>query len=222
MLEVDSIDVSIGPVAILRGVSISVPTGAMVGIGAGKTTLMRSVMGLARLRAGNITFDGADLGATPAHGRTRLGIGFAPEDRRLVPDLTVEENLLLPCWALGTADAETRLALAYTLIPEAREFSARRAVQLSGGQQKLVAIGRALMTGTSLLLLDEPFEGVAPALSKRIAEVVSALRPQGLSIVLSGADLQHAGSGLDRVYRIDRGQIVGIQRQQRRPGAAWN
>ena len=97
----------------------------------------------------------------------------------------------------------------YGLIPEAREFAPRRALQLSGGQQKLVAIGRALMTGTTLLLLDEPFEGVAPALSKRIAEVVSALRPQGLSIVLSGADLQHAGSGLDRVYRIDRGQIVG-------------
>jgi branched-chain amino acid transport system ATP-binding protein len=213
MLEVKAIDVSIGPVPVLRGVSIEVPTGAMVGVigrnGAGKTTLMRSIMGLANLRRGNITFDGTDLVATPAYGRTKLGIGFAPEDRRLVPELTVEENLLIPCWSLGTPDAEARLEQAYTLIPEAREFRSRRGLQLSGGQQKLVAIGRALMTGTSLLLLDEPFEGVAPALSKRIAEVVSALRPRGLSIILSGADLQHAAGGLDRVYRIDRGQIVG-------------
>jgi branched-chain amino acid transport system ATP-binding protein len=213
MLEVRNIDVSIGPVTVLRGVSVEIPTGAMVGIigrnGAGKTTLMRSIMGLTRLRKGAITFDGTDLAATPAHGRTKLGIGFAPEDRRLVPELTVEENLLIPCWALGIDDAGPQLEKVYGLIPEAREFAPRRALQLSGGQQKLVAIGRALMTGTTLLLLDEPFEGVAPALSKRIAEVVSALRPQGLSIVLSGADLQHAGSGLDRVYRIDRGQIVG-------------
>jgi branched-chain amino acid transport system ATP-binding protein len=213
MLEVSNIDVSIGPVTILRGVSIEVPTGAMVGIigrnGAGKTTLMRSVMGLTRVRAGAITFDGTDLRAVPAHGRTKFGIGFAPEDRRLVPELTVAENLLLPAWALGLPDAGERLEKVFRLIPEAREFGPRRALQLSGGQQKLVAIGRALMTGTSLLLLDEPFEGVAPALSKRIAEVVSALRPQGLSIILSGADLQHAGSGLDRVYRIDRGQIAG-------------
>jgi branched-chain amino acid transport system ATP-binding protein len=213
MLEVKNIDVAIGPVTVLRGVSVEVPTGAMVGVigrnGAGKTTLMRSIMGLIRLRSGSITFDGADLVALPAHGRTKLGIGFAPEDRRLVPELTVEENLLIPRWALGDTDTDAKLEKVFTLIPEAREFSARRALQLSGGQQKMVAIGRALMTGTSLLLLDEPFEGVAPALSKRIAEVVSALRPQGLSIVLSGADLQHAGSGLDRVYRIDRGQIVG-------------
>ena len=212
MLEVKNIDVAIGPVTVLRGVSLEVATGAMVGVigrnGAGKTTLMRSVMGLIRLRTGSITFDGADLVAIPAHGRTKLGIGFAPEDRRLVPELTVEENLLIPRWALGDIDTDAKLEKVFTLIPEAREFRARRALQLSGGQQKLVAIGRALMTGTSLLLLDEPFEGVAPALSKRIAEVVSALRPQGLSIVLSGADLQHAGSGLDRVYRIDRGQIV--------------
>jgi len=212
MLEVKSIDVSIGPVTVLRGVSIDVPTGAMVGIvgrnGAGKTTLIRSIMGLIRLRGGAITFEGSDLVAMPAHGRTKLGIGFAPEDRRLVPELTVEENLLIPRWALDDRDPQARLDVVYTLIPEAREFRSRRALQLSGGQQKLVAIGRALMTGTNLLLLDEPFEGVAPALSKRIADVVSALRPQGLSIVLSGADLQHAGTGLDRVYRIDRGQIV--------------
>lgn len=212
MLEVQSVDVSIGKVQILRDVSISVPPGSMVGIvgrnGAGKTTLMRAIMGLLPLKAGSIRFDGSDISTEAAHRRASRQIGFAPEDRRLIPELTVEENLLLPAWAAGLKDARERLDEVYRLIPEAANFKDRRALQLSGGQQKLVAIGRARMIGTKLLMLDEPFEGVAPALSKRIAEVVASLRPLGLSILLSGADLQHAGKGLERTYRIDRGQVV--------------
>ena len=212
MLEVTSIDVSIGKVQILRDVSIAVPPGSMVGIvgrnGAGKTTLMRAIMGLLPLKAGSIRFEGDEISAEPAHKRAARQIGFAPEDRRLIPELTVEENLLLPAWATGLKDAEARLADVYRLIPEAEKFKDRRALQLSGGQQKLVAIGRARMIGTKLLMLDEPFEGVAPALSKRIVEVVASLRPLGLSILLSGADLQHAGKGLERLYRIDRGQVI--------------
>lgn len=212
MLEVSGIDVSIGQVQVLRKVSISVPPGAMIGIvgrnGAGKTTLMRAIMGLLPLKAGGITFEGADLAAKPAHARAGYSIGYAPEDRRLIPELTVEENLMIPAWNAGLKDAEARLEDVYTLIPEAKEFCTRRALQLSGGQQKLVSIARARMMGRKLLLLDEPFEGVAPALSKRIAEVVASLRPLGLSIVLSGADLQHAGRGLDKVYKLDRGEIV--------------
>ncbi|AYO84733.1 ABC transporter ATP-binding protein [Methylobacterium brachiatum] len=212
MLSVDGIDVSIGKVPVLRRVSIDVPKGAMVGVvgrnGAGKTTLMRAIMGLLPVSQGTIRFDARDLAAEPAYRRAGYEIGFAPEDRRLIPELTVEENLMIPAWTAGLKDAEARLADVYRLIPEAREFRTRRALQLSGGQQKLVAIGRARMIGTKLLILDEPFEGVAPALSKRIAEVVASLRPLGLSILLSGADLQHAGRGLDRVYRLDRGRNV--------------
>lgn len=210
MLAVSGIDVAIGRVPVLRRVSIEVPRGAMVGVvgrnGAGKTTLMRAIMGLLPVTSGSIRFEDEEIAGEPAHRRAGRAIGFAPEDRRLIPELTVEENLMIPAWAAGARDAAARLADVYRLIPEAKEFRTRRALQLSGGQQKLVAIGRARMIGTKLLILDEPFEGVAPALSKRIAEVVASLRPLGLSILLSGADLQHAGRGLDRVYRIDRGQ----------------
>lgn len=212
MLEIRNLNVRFGATDILRGVDLSVPKGEIVGLigrnGAGKTTTLRAIMGLVNVAAGSISFDGVDLVKTPAHGRTALGIGFAPEDRRLIPDMTVEENLCVPAWALKARDINERLQHVYSIIPEAREWGPRRAMSLSGGQQKLAALGRAIMTGSRLLMLDEPFEGVAPALSKRIAEVIGQFRAQGLAVVLSGADLQHAGAVLDTVYRIDRGQVV--------------
>lgn len=212
MLEIQNLDVSIGPTSILRKVSLSVGSGEIVGLtgrnGAGKTTLMRTIMGLLSAQSGSMRLEHTDLRTLPAYRRTSLGIGYAPEDRRLIPDLSVHENLCAPAWALRTHDLQDRLDRIYRIIPELREFAPRRAMQLSGGQQKLVAIGRALMTAHKLVLLDEPFEGVAPALSKRIAEVVGALRNEGFSALLSGADLQHASSVLDTSYRIDRGEIV--------------
>ncbi|AJC16349.1 ATP-binding cassette domain-containing protein [Pandoraea sputorum] len=212
MLEVGNLNVRFGATDILRGVQFSVPKGAIVGLigrnGAGKTTTLRAIMGLVKANGGTLTFDGVDLVKAPSHERTALGIGYAPEDRRLIPDMTVEENLCVPAWALKAKDVQARLDKVYRIIPEAREWAPRRALQLSGGQQKLVAVGRALMTSSRLLMLDEPFEGVAPALSKRIAEVIGQMRGEGLAVVLSGADLQHAGAVLDNVHRIDRGQMV--------------
>lgn len=212
MLEVGNLNVRFGATDILRGVQFSVPKGAIVGLigrnGAGKTTTLRAIMGLVKPNGGTLSFDGVDLVKAPSHERTSLGIGYAPEDRRLIPDMTVEENLCVPAWALKAKDVQARLDKVYRIIPEAREWAPRRALQLSGGQQKLVAVGRALMTSSRLLMLDEPFEGVAPALSKRIAEVIGQMRGEGLAVILSGADLQHAGSVLDNVYRIDRGQMV--------------
>jgi branched-chain amino acid transport system ATP-binding protein len=211
VLDIERLDVSIGSVGILRGVSLALPTGKMAGVigrnGAGKTTLMRSIMGLLRPRAGSMRFHDVDLVAAPAHGRPRLGIGYMPEDRRLIPSLTSEENILLPAWANDVSDPAERLERVYRLIPEVREFAPRKGLQLSGGQQKLVAIARALMCGTRLLLLDEPFEGVAPALSKRIADVVGGLKSAGLSIIVSESDLQHSASLLDVVFRIERGEV---------------
>jgi branched-chain amino acid transport system ATP-binding protein len=211
MLLIEGLDVSIASVGILRGVNMDVPTGKFVGLigrnGAGKTTLMRSVMGILPPRQGSISFDGAPLGKTPVHQRARNGIGYMPEDRRLVPSLTVEENVLIPAWSAGVADPRARLDDVYKMIPEVQAFSGRKALQLSGGQQKLVALARALMCGSKLLLLDEPFEGVAPVLAKRLAEVISGLKQRGLSIVLTESDLSHSRELLDVIYSIDRGQV---------------
>ena len=211
MLEIRNLDVAIQSVQILRDISFDLPTGTMAGLigrnGAGKTTLMKSIMGLLRVRGGGVRFEGTDLLALPTHARTRLGIGYMPEDRRLIPDLTVEENVLVPAWAAHLPDARARLDKVYAMIPEVREFSARRGQQLSGGQQKLVALGRALVCGTRLLLLDEPFEGVAPALAQRLVEVVGELKREGLSVILSESDLQHSERMVDRVIVIDRGAV---------------
>ncbi|MBC8006846.1 MAG: ATP-binding cassette domain-containing protein [Prolixibacteraceae bacterium] len=211
MLRIDSLDVSIASVSILRGVNMEVPTGKFVGLigrnGAGKTTLMRSVMGILPPRGGSISFDGVALGKMPVHQRARNGIGYMPEDRRLVPSLSVEENVLIPAWSAGVADPRERLTEVYKMIPEVEAFSERKALQLSGGQQKLVALARALMCGTKLLMLDEPFEGVAPVLAKRLADVIAGLKQRGLSIVLTESDLSHSRELLDLVYSIDRGEV---------------
>src|SRR5918911_5610094 len=212
MLELKNLSVAISAVQILRDVSLAVPDGAMIGLigrnGAGKTTLMKTLMGLLKADSGAVQFDGQDLLAAPTHARVRLGIGYMPEDRRLIPDLTVEENVLVPAWAAGIADARERLERVYTLIPEMRAFAPRKGVALSGGQQKLAALARALMGGTKLLVLDEPFEGVAPALAQRLAEVVANLKREGMSVLLSESDLQHSERLVDRVISIDRGAIA--------------
>jgi branched-chain amino acid transport system ATP-binding protein len=212
MLRIDNLNVSIGSVAILRNVTLGVDSGEFAGLigrnGAGKTSLMRSIMGILPAQGGTITFDGKPLTSLPVHGRARLGIGYMPEDRRLIPDLTVEENILLPAWATGLANADQRLATVYELVPEAREFAQRRGLQLSGGQQKLAALARALMCGTRLLLLDEPFEGVAPVLAQRLVEVIGRLKRAGLSVILSESDLAHSSDMLDTVHLIDRGAVT--------------
>jgi branched-chain amino acid transport system ATP-binding protein len=212
MLSLERISVSIGPVAILRDVSLQVKAGEFAGLigrnGAGKTTLMRTIMGLLEQRDGAVQLDGAALGGIPTHRRVLLGIGYMPEDRRLVPRLSVEENVLLPAWSAGIPDAAARLASVYRAIPEVEQFRSRKALHLSGGQQKLVALARAMMAGTRLLLLDEPFEGVAPALARRLAQVIAGLRETGLSAILSESSLAHAHGLLDRVFVIDRGAVA--------------
>jgi len=212
MLEIDSLHVSIQSVVALRGLSLQVADGAMVGLvgrnGAGKTTLLRSVMGHLTPTSGGIRLDGQDLLALSSHARAGLGVGYMPEDRGLVPELTVQENILLPVWVNKQLDQAGRLALVYRVLPELLEMRERRALLLSGGQQKLVALGRALAVGTRLLLLDEPFEGVAPALSKRLSEVIAGLKGSEVSVLIAQSDLNHSRKLIDTEFVIERGANV--------------
>jgi branched-chain amino acid transport system ATP-binding protein len=213
MLTIDALDVSIKSIKILRGVSLRLGPGQMAGLigrnGAGKTTLMRAIIGALPATAGAISLEGRSLATVPSFQRARLGIGYMPEDRRIIPQLSIEENILLPAWASGLPGAAERLARIYDLIPEIGLLKERKGLQLSGGQQKMAALARAFMSGTRLLLLDEPFEGVAPVLAQRLAEVVGRLRSEGVSVLLSESDLSHSKKLLDVVYQIDRGQVSG-------------
>ena len=145
----------------------------------------------------------------PSHQRARLGIGYMPEDRRHHPRAHRGGERPPAGLGLGAPDAAERLARIYRLIPEVAAFKERKGLQLSGGQQKLAALARAFMSGTRLLLLDEPFEGVAPVLAQRLVEVVGQLRSEGLAVLLSESDLSHSRKLLDVVYQIDRGQVAG-------------
>ena len=209
MLELRDLQVQLASSQVLRGFSLSVPQGQMVGLvgrnGAGKTSTMRSIMGHLRLQQGSMLFEGQDLCALPPQARAALGIGYMPEDRGLVPELTVEENILIPVWVNPSLDAQTRLNLVYKVLPELIEMKDRRALLLSGGQQKLAALARALAVGTSLLLLDEPFEGVAPALSKRLADVIAGLKGSEVSVLIAQSDLNHSRKLVDREFVIERG-----------------
>src|SRR6188508_2461592 len=146
VLSIENLNVSISAVHILRGVSLDLPAGSMTGLigrnGAGKTTLIKTIMGLLKAGGGSVRFEDQDLLAVPTHARAGLGIGYMPEDRRLIPDLTVEENILVPAWAAGAHDAAARFAKILDYIPEVRELAPRKGSQLSGGQQKLAALAR--------------------------------------------------------------------------------
>jgi branched-chain amino acid transport system ATP-binding protein len=209
LLEIDNLMVEIQSMPALRGFSMQLARGAMVSLvgrnGAGKTTLMRTIMGHLKPARGVIRFEGTDMSAHPRHARAALGIGYMPEDRGLVPQLTVEENILLPLWVASHLDRKARLEFVYQAIGELRDMRGRKALLLSGGQQKLVALGRALAIGTKCLLLDEPFEGIAPALAERLAEVLSALKGKDLTLLMAQSDMNHSRGLVDVEVTIERG-----------------
>ncbi len=209
LIEIDNLVVEIQSMPALRGFSMRIARGAMVSLvgrnGAGKTTLMRSIMGHLKPARGVIRFEGADLAASPRHARAALGIGYMPEDRCLVPQLTVEENILLPLWVADHLDRNARLDFVYGVIRELTDMRDRKALLLSGGQQKLVALGRALAIGTRCLLLDEPFEGIAPALSERLSEVLASLKGKDLTLLMSQSDMNHSRDLIDVEFTIERG-----------------
>jgi branched-chain amino acid transport system ATP-binding protein len=212
LLDIDDVVVEIQSMPALRGFSMQLPTGVMASLvgrnGAGKTTLMRTIMGHLKPVRGTIRFEGSALSAHPRHGRAGLGIGYMPEDRGLVPQLTVEENILLPLWVATHLDRSARLAFVYDVIGELRDMRDRKALLLSGGQQKLVALGRALAIGTKCLLLDEPFEGIAPALSERLSEVLSSLKGKDLTLLMAQSDMNHSRGLIDVEFTIERGANI--------------
>ena len=214
MLELVDVRVTLERLAILRGVTLRVDPGAVVGLigrnGAGKTTTMRAIIGLARVASGEVRLDGVDLSARPPYDRAAAGIGYVPEDRRLIGSLSVRDNILMPAWARHLHDADRRLAVITELMPELVALAARPAVLLSGGQQKLVALARSFMNGRRLILLDEPFEGVAPPLARRLMRAVQEFqqREPGLSVLIAESEVKWVKLLADATYVIERGATV--------------
>ena len=211
MLSLNKINVDIGPVGIIKKASLSLSQGEMVGLigrnGAGKTTLLKTIMGILKTKSGEIAFENEDLVTLPSEKRAQMLIGYMPEDRRLIPSMSSEENIMIPVWAVGLDDWNERLQWIYKIIPEAKDLKDRPSTSLSGGQQKLIALSRALMVGRKLLLLDEPTEGIAPALTKRIIEILNNLKKQGVTTLVAESNEKHYEKMLDRTFTIERGEI---------------
>ena len=211
MLSLNKINVDIGPVGILKNASLDLSQGEMVGLigrnGAGKTTLLKTIMGILETKSGEINFENENLVVHPSEKRAQMLIGYMPEDRRLIPSMSSEENIMIPVWAVGLDDWNERLEWIYQIIPEAKDLKDRPSTSLSGGQQKLIALSRALMVGRKLLLLDEPTEGIAPALTKRIIEILNNLKKQGVTTLVAESNEKHYEKMLDRTFIIERGEI---------------
>jgi branched-chain amino acid transport system ATP-binding protein len=217
LLDVKDINTYRGPAHILRGVSICVDTDEVVALvgrnGAGRTTIIESIIGLLPVRSGQIRFRDEEITSLPPHRRARRGIGYAPEDSGIFPELTVAENLMISRWlaqnrqrgAKADGDTETRV---FTVFPEVRQLIGRQGLNLSGGQKKMVAIARAMALAPYLLILDEAFEGLAPAVVKRFREAVMTIKAMGISLLIAESNLVSAAAIADRLYVVDRGEIV--------------
>jgi branched-chain amino acid transport system ATP-binding protein len=207
MLRVNAIHTYYGISHILFDVSLTVSKGEVVGLigrnGAGKSTTMRSIMGLTPPKQGTITFNGRDITGRKAYLLVRDGIAYVPDDRRVFADLTVEDNLEIPF----NRESEWNKERVYDLFPALREIKLRRAGNLSGGEQQMLTVARALMTGPELLLLDEPTEGLAPLIVRDLEEQIMRLRETGISILLSEQNVKSALRLVNRVYVIDNGRI---------------
>ena len=216
MLKIHQVSARIAGITVLRGIETSFQHGQLLAIvgrnGAGKTTLLRAIMGLLPLSSGSISIDGTDITSLPGHRRTEFGIGYAPEDRVMYPTFTVEENLRLPCEVLGLPEAEIkrRLERVLEVVPQLEPMLARSGAALSGGQGKMAALGRALMAGTKLVLLDEPFQGLAPVLANQYAESLRKLHQldPALCIVVTESNRSLLRDLPDATLTLERGELV--------------
>ena len=208
MLEIRDLHAVYGRSHVLHGVSLTAREGEVVSLlgrnGAGKSTTLKAVMGLVRVTGGTVTFDGEALTALPTHVISRRGLGYVPEDRRIFADLTVRENLMVG----ERAGSRWTLERLFALFPGLAPLAARRGGSLSGGEQQMLTIARTLVTDPRLLLLDEPSEGLAPVIVRRLGDAIAALKREGLTIVLSEQNLKFARRLADRAYVIDKGEIT--------------
>ncbi|WP_417728277.1 ABC transporter ATP-binding protein [Roseovarius sp.] len=215
MLELRNVNASIGIIPILRDLTFRIgaaETVALIGRnGAGKTTLLRTIMGFTTA-SGEILFEGKPITGMHPPKRPGLGIGYAPEDRRLFSAFTIEENILLPAQAarLDKAETKRRLDRAYTVLPELSALANRPGGTVSGGQGKMVALARALMLGTKLIMLDEPFQGLAPALALRYAEALRTLRDtdRSITLIITESNPSLLRGFADRTLVIERGEVA--------------
>jgi len=213
MLNLANVKVDIQGSRILNGITLEVGVGELVCLvgrnGAGKTTTFRSIMGYRRIHSGTISLDGADLTRLPTWKIAQSGIGFSPEESEVYADLTVAENIELSTWTRPTGrDAKTRIEEAYNVFPKLRQYLARGGAELSGGERKMVSIARALTLDPNLLLLDEPFEGLSPAIIPLIAEGIASIRAMGKGILMAESNVHHIPEYVDRLYVLERGELM--------------
>jgi len=213
MLNLSNLKVDIEGSRILNGISLSVAAGELVCLvgrnGAGKTTTFRSIMGYRRAVSGDIAFEGTDLTKLPTWQIAQRGIGFSPEESEVYADLTVAENIELSTWTRAAGrPAAVRIAEAYTVFPNLRQYLARGGAQLSGGERKMVSIARALTLDPKLLLLDEPFEGLSPAIIPLIAKGVASIRTMGKGVLIAESNVHHIPDYVDRIYVLERGEVM--------------
>ncbi|MEK6709587.1 MAG: ABC transporter ATP-binding protein [Nitrospinota bacterium] len=211
ILEIENIHTYYGHSHVLQGVSLSVAEGEVVCLlgrnGAGKTTTQRSIMALTPPREGSIRLRGVELTRLPPHRIARMGVGYVPDDRRIFPDLTVEENLELARRASGGRPGTWTLEKILSLMPALERLRGRRGQFLSGGEQKMLSIGRALMTNPSLLLLDEPSEGLSPLVVRGLIEIIRAIREEGVTLLMADQNLKFSRLVADRAYILETGTV---------------
>jgi branched-chain amino acid transport system ATP-binding protein len=213
VLEVRNLNVYIKASHILRNVSIEMGENEVVSLigrnGAGKTTLLRSIMGFHKPESGSIFFEGKEIARRAPHEIALSGIGYAPEESEIFADLTTLENIEIATWTRKTErQAEDRIKLAYAVFPALERYKARRGTQISGGERKMLSIARALAMDPHILLLDESFEGLSPAIIPQIAESIQEIARMGHPILLAESNIYHVPDFVDKIYVIERGEIV--------------
>ncbi len=216
LLEARGLDAWYGAAQVLYGVDLHVRRGEVVALmgrnGAGKSTALKSLIGMLARRRGEILFMGQDISTSEPHRAARLGLGFVPEDRRIFTDLTVLENLAVGCqgarlWPDGSAAPQWTPERLFKLFPNLGEMPGRLGGRMSGGEQQMLTVARTLMGNPFVVLLDEPSEGVAPVIVERMAQMILDLKAQGVSILLAEQNMHFAELVSDRVYVLEKGQI---------------